>query len=877
MAHALNKLGHTASVVDLSHRDAIADDGGVHVQRVRAPRFHWFASRIPLIGKTLALPIRELEYCWVVWRATRRIHHSSPIDVIEGTETGMLGIALLWRQCPLVIRLHGEQYTFQRFTPGTRITLGLRLTRALQRIALRRAKVLVSPSHAHAREIAGELDHSHPPMVVIPNSVSLSGVGPNGNGRNLKTVVYAGRIEKRKGVATFLRAAAQTRKTISDARFVIAGDFHSSFPETEFRKAVRACDLESSLDFLGPVSSKALADLYQHSAVAVLPSHYETFGLAALEPMVFGTPVIATDGSALPEVVTSDVNGKLVPSGSETALADAMTELLQDPSLCERMGRAATRHAANFDIEKIIGDNERLYGWCTNSSWSAADSHIFFSPHPDDVVLSCGGAIQSLISQDKHVQVVNVFGGKASKELSAFSAHLQAKWKSEGDAWAARRAEDVRALELLGVKDSAAWEYEEAAVRRSPNGNASYATYDELSGEPAPADQDLVDRITKDVANLSTASDDAVLYFPLSLGRHVDHQILFTVGCRLHAAGKHVRFYEDYPYAEKYNREPSVSNWLPRTVSIPLDAKLKATEAYQSQIHGLGGSLQNVRKRLTEFSSGNENSPSERYWKMTGNQTGNYGSSPIVSPPLTARQEALRLRDFSKFLQTFRWHDLDEVLAPGAGDCIDVGCGSARHKRLVESRGYRWVGFDRKRLSCSAQSDFTALPIATHSTSAVVAWQVLEYAERPDAIIGEASRVLEPGGLLCGSASFLEPVHGRTYFNLSPLSLESLLRRNGFGDIAIKPGLNGFALMLWTWLSRGGVPSLRRLAIPIAFLMLVPLAAVLFVVSWLSWRLGFGAGHFMRWISQTAPLEFAGHLIFSARKLARPEQCTSLS
>lgn len=878
LAHALVARGHTVSVVDLAEQPALlADEHGVDVCRVRSGRLHWFLSRIPLVGNTLSLPVRELEYCWAVWRATRRIHRLRPIELVEGTETGMLLLALFWRHCPLVIRLHGEQYTFQRFTPGTEITLGLRLTRVLQRIALRRAKVLVSPSHAHAREIAGELDHKHPPMVVIPNSVSLSGATANGNGRSLKTVVYAGRIEKRKGVATFLRAAAQTRQTISDARFVIAGDFHSSFPETEFRAAVRACDLESSLEFLGPVSSTALAELYKHSAVAVLPSHYETFGLAALEPMVFGTPVIATDGSALPEVVTPEVNGKLVPSGNETALAAAMTELLQNPNLCERMGRSATLHAANFDIEKIVRDNERLYGWCTDSSWSAADSHIFFSPHPDDVVLSCGGAIQSLISQDKHVQVITVFGARAGEERSAFSAHLQAKWKSEGDAWAARRAEDIRALQILGVKDSASWEYQEAAVRCSSTRQSLYTTYDELSGELAPADQDLVDRITKDVLRPGTAPDDAILYFPLSLGKHIDHQILFAVGCRLNAAGKRVRFYEDYPYAEKYNRESTGVNWLPRTVSIPLAAKLDAVAAYDSQIGGLGGSVENARRRLKAFSTNGGDTPSERYWEMAMNPATQDGSSPNVSAPLTVRKEDLRLRDFSRFLQTFRWHDLDEVLVPGAGDCVDVGCGSARHKQLVESRGYRWVGFDRKRLSCSAQSDITALPIATHSTSAVVAWQVLEYAEHPEKVIGEASRVLDAGGLFCGSVSFLEPVHGRTYFNLSPLSLESLLRRNGFGDIAIKPGLSGFALMLWTWLSRCGVPSLRGLAIPIAFLMLAPFAAALFSASWLAWRLGFGTGHLMRWISQTAPLEFAGHLVFSARKLARPEPCTSHS
>jgi SAM-dependent methyltransferase len=160
--------------------------------------------------------------------------------------------------------------------------------------------------------------------------------------------------------------------------------------------------------------------------------------------------------------------------------------------------------------------------------------------------------------------------------------------------------------------------------------------------------------------------------------------------------------------------------------------------------------------------------------------------------------------------------------------------------------------------------------------AALVAWQVFEYLDRPEAVMAEASRVLEPGGVFCGSVSFLEPVHGRTYFNLSPLILEQLLARHGFADIEIKPGLNGFALMLWTWLRRSGIPFADRLAIPAAFALLVPLPAVMFFSSWLAKRLGWGSGHSMRWIGQTSPLEFAGHVMFTARKKGRAESCTSV-
>ena len=196
----------------------------------------------------------------------------------------------------------------------------------------------------------------------------------------------------------------------------------------------------------------------------------------------------------------------------------------------------------------------------------------------------------------------------------------------------------------------------------------------------------------------------------------------------------------------------------------------------------------------------------------------------------------------------------------------------------IQSKGYKWLGLDRGgSKALSLQSDAAAIPLQSGSMAAVVAWQVFEYLEHPENVIAEAARMLETGGVFCGSVSFLEPVHGRTYFNISPLILERLLARHGFADIEIKPGLNGFALMLWTWLRRSAIPFADRLSIPIAFAMLAPVAALIFSGSWLAQRLGFGSGHMMEWLSKKSPLEFAGHVMFSARKKAGTQTCTSVS
>jgi glycosyltransferase involved in cell wall biosynthesis/LmbE family N-acetylglucosaminyl deacetylase/SAM-dependent methyltransferase len=884
LAHGLIDAGNSISIIDLADSDQVIvkDDRGAEVHRMRGGNLHWLAGKLPLAGKVLALPIREIEYSIAVWRGVRRANKLSKLDLIEGTETGMLLVAMFSRATPVIIRLHGEQYTFHKYTPGMRLTLGVRLSRVLQRIALRRAKLLISPSLAHAHEIQRELGKRHPPIVVVPNGLNVRSMERDSEiQRGLQTVLYVGRIERRKGISTLLQAASQTREAFPQSQFVFAGDFHSSLSESEFQSLVRQHGLDSHVELLGAVGWKVLSDWYQRSTVSVLPSHYETFGLAALEPMAFGTPVIATSGGALSEVVESEVSGKLVAAGDAGALAGAMTELLANVDSREQMSKAAFKRAAIFDMRRVLPLNSRPYEWCRETDWSEGTSHLFFSPHLDDVVLSCGGMIDSLVSRNKSVQVITVFAGDSDEaQVSAFARHLHAKAGSTSDLFEQRRQEDAKALGELGVRNVERWNFTEGPYRRGRDGKYLYGSYDELRGEPALEDQSLRETITERVMKLlEEAPDSAVLYFPLSLGRHVDHQLLFAIGLQLSAAGKRVRFYEDYPYAEAYDPDHRELNWLPRTVSIDLESKLKAAAAYATQIRGLGGSIRNLEKRLRNFGVAvGGQSLGERYWEVVTPVSFENGNQTANGCPLVRKDPIPGLRDFKNFLRTFRWHDLEEVLPVGSGRCLDLDCGEGRHRRLIESEGYHWLGLDRSEsATLSLQSDGASLPFQSESMAALVAWQVFEYFDRPEAVIAEAARVLEAGGVFCGSVSFLKPVHGRTCFNMSPLILKDLLGRHGFADIEIKPGLNGFALTLWTWLRRSGIPLADHLAIPAAFALLAPLAAVMFVCSWLAQRMRFGSGHTMRWISQTSLLKFAGNVMFTARKKARAESCTSVS
>jgi D-inositol-3-phosphate glycosyltransferase len=110
--------------------------------------------------------------------------------------------------------------------------------------------------------------------------------------------------------------------------------------------------LTQSLNFIGSVSQDELPYHYNAADVCVLPSHYESFGLAALEAAACGRPVVASDVGGLPTVVKNGVTGYLVPAKQSDIMAERLCELLQDDVLRARMGDAARIHAESLSWDR---------------------------------------------------------------------------------------------------------------------------------------------------------------------------------------------------------------------------------------------------------------------------------------------------------------------------------------------------------------------------------------------------------------------------------------------------------------------------------------------------------------------------------------------
>ena len=160
-----------------------------------------------------------------------------------------------------------------------------------------------------------------------------------------KVILYVGRIEPLKGLDLLLRALTLLEDAADTRLLVVGGNLEREGELGRLRSMAAALGIEHMVTFIGSVSQDELPNYYSASDVFVLPSYYESFGLAALEAMACGTPVIASRVGGLKTFIKHGESGYLVPWHCPEPFAQRLDVLLSNPALRERMGRAARAKA----------------------------------------------------------------------------------------------------------------------------------------------------------------------------------------------------------------------------------------------------------------------------------------------------------------------------------------------------------------------------------------------------------------------------------------------------------------------------------------------------------------------------------------------------
>ncbi|PWW21396.1 hypothetical protein JD79_00525 [Geodermatophilus normandii] len=165
-----------------------------------------------------------------------------------------------------------------------------------------------------------------------------------------RSLVVVGRLSAIKGQDTAIRATALVRQAGHDVTLTLVGDCYPGYEAVEdglrdLAVQQRVDDVTVLTGFTDPAPHVAAAD------VVLVPSRVESFGLAAVEALLLGRPVVATRIGGLPEVLRDGETGLLVPADDPRALADAVLRLLGDPRLAAALGTAGRADArARFSM-----------------------------------------------------------------------------------------------------------------------------------------------------------------------------------------------------------------------------------------------------------------------------------------------------------------------------------------------------------------------------------------------------------------------------------------------------------------------------------------------------------------------------------------------
>jgi D-inositol-3-phosphate glycosyltransferase len=189
-----------------------------------------------------------------------------------------------------------------------------------------------------------------------------------------KMVLYVGRFDRRKGIETLVRATGELRAQLAQGEefdpqnlklLIVGGSDPQEADGAERRRIeeiVSELDLAANTDFVGMVGHDRLALYYTAADVCVIPSHYEPFGLVAIEAMACGTPVVASDVGGLKFTVISEETGLLVPPQNVSEFARAIGRILTDEVWSRKIRKqASTRVQENFSWTGVAIQLSDLY------------------------------------------------------------------------------------------------------------------------------------------------------------------------------------------------------------------------------------------------------------------------------------------------------------------------------------------------------------------------------------------------------------------------------------------------------------------------------------------------------------------------------------
>jgi glycosyltransferase involved in cell wall biosynthesis len=298
---------------------------------------------------------------------------SSTVGCIR--DAALIGVARALRR-RVVLHLRGGRYA-DFFAESTR---------PMQRLlrwswgSAERAIVQTPGLHDLLEEAAPHVEVS-----VLPNGLVGEHYEEKADYRGTRRILFLGHLTYHKGFYDLMQAWPSIKQRWPDAVLVCAGELPTPLrswaaflPDAhkqafllrrhEICDETRAFVKREDVEYHGVVSGDEKAELFTSADLLVLPSYAEGFSLAVLEAMFHGLPIVTTNAGGLPDVVRAEQNGLVISPGDQDALVAALTRLLGDDELRERIGRRNAQEAREryelrdvaLQFSNILASSDRL-------------------------------------------------------------------------------------------------------------------------------------------------------------------------------------------------------------------------------------------------------------------------------------------------------------------------------------------------------------------------------------------------------------------------------------------------------------------------------------------------------------------------------------
>jgi glycosyltransferase involved in cell wall biosynthesis len=243
------------------------------------------------------------------------------------------GGVLLFRRVgvPVVVTCHHTYWQHYRYIKSQ---FWKRIFYPFERLTYKRADLIVADCEDTKRVLVDRYDVPERKITIIPIAVNTDDFFATKQPKEPGTILYIGRIDKRKGVDFLIRSMPLVVQQVLDARLLIGG---SGKDLDKMKSLVSRLDLERNVTFLGFVPDDQLNALYNQAQCVVVPSVFEGFGITVIEAVAAGTRVVGTDVDGIRSTMKSGDYGTLVPYGDCRAMADAIVAELKDPRESEKL------------------------------------------------------------------------------------------------------------------------------------------------------------------------------------------------------------------------------------------------------------------------------------------------------------------------------------------------------------------------------------------------------------------------------------------------------------------------------------------------------------------------------------------------------------